>query len=98
MLVTREMVEEMRPGSVVVDLAAESGGNCELSVAGETVDHNGVTVWGAKDVASSMPLHASQLYARNVSNLLLLMTSDGRVEPDWDDEIVSSSCVTRASS
>lgn len=85
----------MRPGSVVVDLAAETGGNCELSVAGETVEHNGVTVWGAKDVASSMPLHASQLYARNVSNLLLLMTKDGSVEPDWDDEIVSSTCVTR---
>ena len=72
------MVEAMRPGSVVVDLAAESGGNCELSVAGETVDHDGVTVWGAKDVASSMPVHASQLYARNVSNLLLLMTTDGQ--------------------
>jgi H+-translocating NAD(P) transhydrogenase subunit alpha len=95
LLVTAEMVETMRPGSVVVDLAAESGGNCELSVAGETVDHNGVSVWGAKDVASSMPLHASQLYARNVSNLLLLMTTDGRVEPDWDDEIVSGACVTR---
>jgi H+-translocating NAD(P) transhydrogenase subunit alpha len=95
LLVTREMVEGMRPGSVVVDLAAESGGNCELSVPGETVDHNGVTVWGAKDVASSMPLHASQLYARNVSNLVLLMTKDGRVEPDFADEIVSSACVTR---
>jgi NAD(P) transhydrogenase subunit alpha len=95
LLITREMVEAMRPGSVIVDMAAESGGNCELSVAGQAVDHGGVTVWGAKDVASSMPLHASQLYARNVSNLLLLMTSDGRVEPDWDDEIVSSACVTR---
>jgi H+-translocating NAD(P) transhydrogenase subunit alpha len=95
LLITREMVEGMRPGSVVVDLAAESGGNCELSVAGETIIHNGVSVWGAKDVASSMPLHASQLYARNVSNLLLLMSADGRVVPDWDDEIVSSACVTR---
>jgi NAD(P) transhydrogenase subunit alpha len=95
LLVTRGMVEAMRPGSVIVDLAAESGGNCELSVAGQTINHGGVLVWGAKDVASSMPLHASQLYARNVSNLLLLMTNDGRVEPDWDDEIVSSACVTR---
>ena len=95
LLITREMVEAMRPGSVIVDLAAESGGNCELSVAGQAINHGGVIVWGAKDVASSMPLHASQLYARNVSNLLLLMTSDGRVEPDWDDEIVSSACVTR---
>jgi H+-translocating NAD(P) transhydrogenase subunit alpha len=95
LLLTRAMVEGMRPGSVVVDLAAESGGNCELSVAGQIVEHQGVSVWGAQDVASSMPLHASQLYARNVSNLLLLMTTDGRVEPDWDDEIVSSTCVTR---
>jgi H+-translocating NAD(P) transhydrogenase subunit alpha len=95
LLVTSTMVEAMRPGSVVVDLAAESGGNCELSVAGAAVDHHGVTVWGAKDVASSMPLHASQLYARNVSNLVLLMTKDGQVTPDWDDEIVSSACVTR---
>jgi H+-translocating NAD(P) transhydrogenase subunit alpha len=95
LLVTARMVEGMRPGSVVVDLAAESGGNCELSVAGHTVDHNGVSVWGGKDVASTMPVHASQLYARNVSNLLLLMTTDGRVEPDWDDEIVSAACVTR---
>jgi NAD(P) transhydrogenase subunit alpha len=98
LLVTREMVEAMRPGSIVVDLAAESGGNCELSVAGEAVDHNGVTVWGAKDLASTMPLHASQLFARNVSNLLLLMTKDGRVEPDWEYEIVSSACVTRDAS
>jgi NAD(P) transhydrogenase subunit alpha len=95
LLITTEMVEGERPGSVVVDLAAESGGNCELSVAGQTVDHQGVSVWGAQDVASAMPVHASQLYARNVTNLLLLMTNEGRVEPDWDDEIVAGSCVTR---
>jgi H+-translocating NAD(P) transhydrogenase subunit alpha len=95
LLVTREMVEKMRPGSVVVDLAAESGGNVELSVAGELVVHGGVTIWGAKDVASSMPVHASQLYARNVTNLLLLMTKDGEVVPDFEDEIVAASCVTR---
>jgi NAD(P) transhydrogenase subunit alpha len=95
LLVTREMVETMRPGSVVVDLAAESGGNCELSRPGEDVQHGGVLVWGAKDAASAMPVHASQLYARNVTNLLLLMTTDGQVVPDWDDEIVASSCVTR---
>jgi NAD(P) transhydrogenase subunit alpha len=95
LLVTRAMVETMRPGSVVVDLAAESGGNVELSRAGEVVDHGGVTVWGAKDVASSMAVHASQLYARNVSSLLLLMTKDGKVDPDFDDEIVAAACVTR---
>ena len=94
LLLTTEMVEAMRPGSVVVDLAAESGGNCELSRPGEEIDHRGVLVWGAKDIASSMPVHASQLYSRNVSNLLLLMTSEGQVVPDFDDEIVAGACVT----
>jgi NAD(P) transhydrogenase subunit alpha len=98
LLVTTAMVEAMRPGSVVVDLAAESGGNCELSRPGEDVEHGGVLVWGAKDVPSSMPVHASQLYARNLVNLLLLMTSDGQVVPDFDDEIVAGSCVTRKES
>jgi NAD(P) transhydrogenase subunit alpha len=95
LLLTAAMVETMRPGSVVVDLAAESGGNCELSRPGEDVEHQGVLVWGAKDVPSSMPVHASQLYARNLVNLLLLMTTDGQVVPDFDDEIVATSCVTR---
>jgi len=94
-LLTTPMVETMRPGSVVVDLAAESGGNCELTVAGEEIVHRGVTVWGRRDVPSSMPVHASQLYSRNVVNLLLLMTRDGAVEPDFDDEILAASCVTR---
>jgi H+-translocating NAD(P) transhydrogenase subunit alpha len=94
LLVTADMVAAMRPGSVLVDLAAESGGNCELSRPGEDVDHHGVLVWGAKDLASSMPVHASQLYARNVSNLLLLMTHEGEVVPDFDDEIVATACVT----
>jgi NAD(P) transhydrogenase subunit alpha len=95
LLLTTAMVETMRPGSVVVDLAAESGGNCELSRPGEDVLHRDVLVWGARDVPSSMPVHASQLYARNLVNLLLLMTTDGRVEPDFDDEIVAAACVTR---
>jgi NAD(P) transhydrogenase subunit alpha len=90
------MVEAMRPGSVVVDLAAETGGNCELSRPGEQVDHGGVLVWGALDVASSMPVHASQLYARNVSSLLLLMTRDGQVVPDFGDEVVAGSCLVGA--
>ncbi len=94
LLMTADMVAAMRPGSVVVDLAAESGGNCELSRPGEDVEHHGVLVWGGKDVASSMPVHASQLYARNVTNLLLLMTHEGEVVPDFDDEIVAGACVT----
>jgi H+-translocating NAD(P) transhydrogenase subunit alpha len=95
LLVTRAMVEAMRPGSVLVDLAAESGGNCELSRPGEDVEHHGVLVHGLKDAPSAMAVHASQLYARNVVNLLLLMTADGEVVPDFDDEIVAAACVTR---
>jgi NAD(P) transhydrogenase subunit alpha len=96
LLVTRAMVEAMKPGAVVVDLAAETGGNVEGSVAGEEVTIGDVTVWGAKDVPSQMPVDASRLYARNVSDLLLLMTNgDGEVVPDMDDEVVAGCWVTR---
>ncbi len=94
-LVTEAMVAGMRPGSVIVDLAAESGGNCELSRPGEDVVSGGVVVAGARNVASSMPTHASALYARNVANLLLLLVRDGAFAPDFDDEVVAGSCVTR---
>jgi NAD(P) transhydrogenase subunit alpha len=95
LLVTRGMVEAMRPGAVVVDLAAESGGNVEGVVAGEEVIIGGATVLGGRDVPSQMPVDASRLYARNVSDLLLLMTKDGVVAPDWDDEVVAGCWVTR---
>ncbi len=95
LLVTRAMVETMRPGSVVVDLAAETGGNVEGSVPGEEVLIGGVTVWGARDVPSQLPVDASRLYARNVSDLLLLMTAEGVIAPDWEDEIVAGCWVTR---
>ena len=95
-LVTAGMVEAMRPGSVVVDLAAESGGNCELSRPGEEVVHGEVLVWGGADVPSTMPVHASQLYARNVTALLLSMVTDGEVRPDLHDEVLAGSCVTSA--
>jgi NAD(P) transhydrogenase subunit alpha len=95
LLVTTAMVEGMKPGSVLVDLAAESGGNCELTRPGEDVEHHGVLVHGMTDAPSAMAVHASQLYARNVVNLLLLMTTDGEVVPDFDDEIVAAACVTR---
>ena len=95
LLVTTAMVETMAPGSVLVDLAAETGGNCELSRPGEDVEHGGVLVHGVRDAPSAMPVHASQLYARNVVNLLLLMTSDGQVVPDFEDEVVAAACVTR---
>jgi NAD(P) transhydrogenase subunit alpha len=96
LLVTTAMVEGMRPGSVVVDIAAESGGNCELSRPGEEVWHGGVCVWGARNLPSSMAADASRLYARNVTNLVLLMTKDGVVTPDFDDEVVAGCAVTHA--
>ena len=103
MLVTREMVEQMKPGSVVVDLASESGGNVEGSVAGEVVRIGNAQVWGGRNVPSQMPGPASKLYAQNIVNLVTLMTvkaadsEDGTASfaPDFDDEIVAGSCVTR---
>lgn len=98
LLVTAEMVAAMRPGSVVVDLAAESGGNVEGAIAGEEVlvpvPGGQVTIVGMRDAASTMPYDASRLYAKNVANLIELMTSDGEVRPDFDDEVVAGACVT----
>ena len=94
-LITKEMMVGMKEGSVIVDLASESGGNVEGSVAGETIKTAaGVTIWGGKDVPSQLPYHASQLFSRNVVNLLLLMTKEGVVTPDFEDEIVDASAVT----
>ena len=94
LLVESPAVEAMKPGSVVIDLAAESGGNVEGSVAGEEVVVGGARLWGARNVPSQLPVHASRLYAANVVNLVLLMTDDGKVEPDLADEIVDGACVT----
>jgi NAD(P) transhydrogenase subunit alpha len=100
LLVTSAMLAGMKPGSVVVDLAAESGGNVEGSVAGEDlvvdIPGGGVRLVGMKDAASTMPVDASRLYAKNVANLLLLMTKDGAVVPDFDDEVVAGTCLTHA--
>ena len=94
-LVTKEMYSQMSQGSVIVDLAAESGGNVEGSVAGEIITtSSGVKIWGGKDVPSQLPFHASSLYSRNVVNLLLLMVKDGKVAPDFADEIIDSATVT----
>ena len=93
MLVDTAMVEAMRPGTVIIDIAAESGGNVELSRPGEEVMHNGVLVWGGRNMASGMAFDASRLYARNLANLLLLMTKDGTVTLDLDDEIVAGALV-----
>ena len=100
-LVTAAMISQMAPGSVVVDLAAESGGNVEGSVAGEIITTSaGVKIWGAKDVPSQLAFHASMLFSRNVVNLLLLMSKsvDGKptgvIEPDFSDEIIDSATLT----
>ncbi len=93
-LVTADMLAGMAPGSVVVDLAAESGGNVEGSVPGEEVAVGGVRLLGMKDAASTMPVDASRLYAKNVANLLLLMTSEGEVGVDLDDDVVAGTCLT----
>lgn len=96
MLVTAAMVAQMKPGSVVVDLAAETGGNVEGAVAGSVVQVGGAQIWGALNVPSQMPGPASKLYAQNVLNLVTLMTADGAFAPDFADEIVSGTCVTHA--
>jgi H+-translocating NAD(P) transhydrogenase subunit alpha len=94
LLVTRDMVERMRPGSVVVDLAADSGGNVEGTVPGEDVRMGHAVVHGASNVPSQMPAPASRLYAQNIVNLITLMTVEERFAPDFDDEVVAGCCVT----
>jgi NAD(P) transhydrogenase subunit alpha len=94
-LVTREMVERMAPGSAIVDLAGERGGNCELTRAGEKIVHHGVSIIGTINLASSVPYHASQMYARNVSAFLLHMVREGKLQIDLQDEIIRETLVTR---
>jgi NAD(P) transhydrogenase subunit alpha len=95
-LVTSDMVATMKPGSIVVDLAAETGGNVEGSVAGEIVKNGQVSLWGASNVPSQMPVAASRLYAANVVNLLTLLTKDGAIDVDFTDEIIDGATVTHA--
>jgi H+-translocating NAD(P) transhydrogenase subunit alpha len=95
LLVTAAMVEQMAPGAVVVDLAAESGGNVEGSVPGEVVRIGNAQVWGGLNVPAQLPQPASRLYAQNIVNLVTLMTRDGAFDPDPADEIVAGACVTR---
>jgi H+-translocating NAD(P) transhydrogenase subunit alpha len=101
-LVDKEMVESMKPGSIIVDLAAEAGGNCELTEPGETVEHTQVRIIGPVNLPSTMPIHASQLYARNMHNLISHITEDRAEEKDkhdlhprldFEDEIIASTCI-----
>ena len=93
-LVTRDMVEAMRPGSVIVDLAAEQGGNCEVTEAGKNVEHKGVTVMGVVNLPATMPIHASEMYAKNISTLLQHLVKDGELHLDFEDAITNEACVT----
>ena len=95
-LVTEAMVHGMSEGAVIIDMAADSGGNCELSRPGEDIRVGGVTVVGMTNPPSGMPTHASFLYARNIANFLGLVVTDGELVPDFDDEIVAGTCVVRA--
>ena len=95
LLVTAEMVETMRKGSVIIDLAASTGGNCELSKNKETIMHKGVTIVGNSNLAAGMPSDASKLYGKNVLNFLqLIVGKDGNLNLNWDDELVKGCCIT----
>jgi H+-translocating NAD(P) transhydrogenase subunit alpha len=94
-LIPRSAIESMQPGSVIVDLAAEAGGNAELTQPDEEVVHEGVTILGPTNLPSSMPYHASQLYARNVSALVQHLAPEGELRLDFEDEITAGACVTR---
>ena len=95
LLVTEQAVRNMSPGSVIVDLAAETGGNCELTEPGETVVKEDVTIVGPLNLPASMPDHASSLYSRNVQSLLELMVKEGELTLDFDDEVLAGACITR---
>jgi NAD(P) transhydrogenase subunit alpha len=96
-IITAAMVAGMKPGSVIVDIAAETGGNCELSEAGKTVvSANGVTIIGPVNLAATAPIHASELYAKNLYNFLELSLKDGALNLDWSDELIAKTCVTHA--
>lgn len=94
-LVTNAMVEAMAPGSVIVDLAAERGGNCEMTVAGETIHHNGVKILGPCNLPADVPVHASEMFSRNIVNFLQLLVRDGQLHIDLEDEIVRDTLLCR---
>ncbi|NEQ36630.1 MAG: Re/Si-specific NAD(P)(+) transhydrogenase subunit alpha [Okeania sp. SIO3I5] len=96
LLVTKEMVDQMKPGAVIVDMAAAQGGNCECTEAGKDVQWNGVTIIGPVNLPATMPVHASELYAKNISALLKLMIKDGELNLDFEDDIIAGACVAHA--
>ncbi len=95
-LITEEMVKSMRQGSVIIDLAAETGGNCELTKANETIEKHGVTIYGAVNLPAKLPVHASQMYSKNTTNLFRHLFSAEDQSLDFEDEITSGACITHA--
>lgn len=96
-LISADMVRRMKPGSVIIDLAAEGGGNCELTQAGKEVDEGGVTIYGPLNVASSLPVHASEMYAKNIHNLLgVMLDESGELTVDMEDEVLAGAVLTHA--
>ena len=95
-IISASMVDGMKHGAVIIDLAAYSGGNCELTQPGGTLGHERVMIYGPLNVPAMLPVHASEMYARNLANFMSLIIRDGEVKPDWEDEIVSSSVLTHA--
>jgi NAD(P) transhydrogenase subunit alpha len=84
----------MKRGAVIIDLAAETGGNCELTRTGEQVDHHGVTVYGPRNLPATVAVHASEMYARNLYNLLVLLVKEGQLKLDFEDPVIRDSCLT----
>jgi NAD(P) transhydrogenase subunit alpha len=95
-IITKAVVEQMKPGAVIIDLAAEGGGNCEVTQPGEQIEHQGVIVYGPLNVPSQLAVHASEMYAKNLLNFLTPMIQDGEFTPDWEDEVVAGSLLTHA--
>lgn len=95
-IISKAMVEKMKPGSVIVDIMAEMGGNCELAKAGKDVDHNGVTVVGTKNITSSLAVNASEMFSRNILNFITPIFVDGEIKIDWEDEVIKGSAATHA--
>ncbi len=93
-IITRAMVEAMKPGAVIVDLAAESGGNCEVTEPGKTIEYNDVIVHGPVNIPSLIPVHATEMYAKNLYNFLSPMIKDGQLQLDWNDEVIKESVLT----
>ncbi len=94
-IIPTSTVDKMKAGAVIIDLAAEGGGNCELTKPGEIVNHNGVLINGPLNVASQAPLHASEMYAKNIFNFLSPMIVEGEYQPDWDDEVIAGALLTK---